>query len=531
MLTPSWINDGSEIPDPFGYGERAVQWLRKLKHPKNPAPGHPFQLDEWQERIIRAIYGPRHPDGTRIVRSVFLLLPRGNRKTSLAAAIALLELLGPEKVPGALVQSAASARKQARECFEEIAVIVNSDKRIAANVRIQDYKNRIIYPKHRTRYEALSADAGVHHGSTPSVVIADELHAWKGRELWDVLSSALNKTDNTLMVIATTAGRGQANIAYEQYAYARKVQTGEIDDPSFLPVIFEAGKDDDWRDEALWHKVNPGLAHGYPSLTRLRLLAKKAEHSPGDREMLQQLHLNVWLDGSLSPFIDMADFDACAFPVDPLDLQDQPCWIGVDMSSTTDLTAVVACFRDDDGSLSLIPHFFVPGDNLEKRAKQDQVPYPRWADEGFITATPGNAIDYSAVTEYIRELCATYDVRQLAFDRAYAQPVMGPLIEDGMPVITLQQGWVTQSPALNELERAIITKTLRHGGNPVLRWNFENIAIQTDSAGNRTMHKGKSKDRIDGAVATWMAVKLAAANDNQKSFWDSDGAEELAFIA
>jgi phage terminase large subunit-like protein len=251
MLMPSWIDDGSTIPDPFGYGERAVQWLRKLKHPKNPAPDHPFTLDPWQERIIRAIYGPRHPDHTRIVRTVFLLLPRGNRKTSLAAAIALLHLLGPEKVPGALVQSAASARKQARECFEEIAVIANSDKRIAPNVRIQDYKNRIIYPKHRTRYEALSADAGVHHGSTPSVVIADELHAWKGRELWDVLSSALNKTENTLMVIATTAGRGQANIAYEQYAYARKVQTGVVDDPSFLPVIFEASKDDDWRDEAL----------------------------------------------------------------------------------------------------------------------------------------------------------------------------------------------------------------------------------------------------------------------------------------
>jgi phage terminase large subunit-like protein len=201
------------------------------------------------------------------------------------------------------------------------------------------------------------------------------------------------------------------------------------------------------------------------------------------------------------------------------------------MSATTDLTAVVACFRDNDGSLSLLPHFFVPADNLKRKADRDQVPYPQWANDGYITATPGSAIDYSAVTDYLRELCATYDVRQLGFDRAYAQPVMGPLLDEGQPVITLQQGWITQSPALNQLERAIVTKTLRHGGNPVLRWCFENVAIQTDSAGNRTMHKGKSKNRIDGAVATWIAVMQATANDNQKSFLDSDDAENLMFIA
>jgi phage terminase large subunit-like protein len=196
------------------------------------------------------------------------------------------------------------------------------------------------------------------------------------------------------------------------------------------------------------------------------------------------------------------------------------CWIGVDMSTTTDLTAVVAAVKEGDGVVSIIPHFFLPGDLLRDRADRDGVPYPEWAKEGILTATPGNVIDYRAVTEYIRELCARFDVREIGFDRAYAQPVMAPLADEGLPVVVIQQGWVTQSPALNELERSIVGGSLRQDGNPLLRWCFSNVAIQTDSAGNRTMHKGKSTGRIDGAVATWMAVSRAAANDNASSVWD-----------
>lgn len=139
---------------------------------------------------------------------------------------------------------------------------------------------------------------------------------------------------------------------------------------------------------------------------------------------------------------------------------------------------------------------------------------------GRICGTPGNVIDYTAVTDYLRELCARFDVRELNFDPAYAQPVMAPLLAEGLPVQTMRQGWVTQSPALNELERVILGGNFRHGGHPVLRWCFANVAIYTDSAGNRTMHKGKSTGRIDGAVATWMAVSRAVANDNAPTAWD-----------
>lgn len=523
---PIWIDDGSDIPDPFGYGERAVQWLRRRKHPKNPAKGHPFQLDPWQERIIRKIYGPRHPDGTRIVRTVCLLLPRGSRKTSLAAAITLLHLCGPEMIPGGLIQSAASARKQAKECFEEVALISMTDARLKSHIRIQDYKNRIVFPAQRVKYEAISADSGVQHGSTPAVVIADELHAWKRRDLWDVLDTAVAKTRNTLMVVATTAGRGQENIAFETINYARKVQSGEYDDPTFLPVLFEASKDALWNDEQTWHAVNPGLALGYPDLEGLRRKARKAEHSPADRDAFRQLHLNVWLDHSTSPFVDMDVFNAGRTVINDEDLAGLPCWIAVDASQTQDLTGVLAVYRDDDKYFAK-SWGFVPADNIANREK-DGVPYRRWADDGWLIPTAGNVIDYRAVEQHIRDICDRSDVQEIVSDPAYAQQIMGPLTDDGLPTATLRQGWWTQSPALQELERIIVSGKLKWD-SPVLRWCMENVAIHTDSNSNRTMHKGKSRGRIDLAACLWMAVSRAA-QPHTVSVYDSPDFNPADFV-
>jgi len=224
----------------------------------------------------------------------------------------------------------------------------------------------------------------------------------------------------------------------------------------------------------------------------------------------------------------MTIYDKTAMPV--AIPEGAPCWIGVDMSSTTDLTAVVACIVDDKDNYHILPYFFVPADNLRARAERDGVPYPQWADEGFITPTEGNVIDYRAVENCIRDLIARFDVREIGFDPAYAQPVMAPLLDDGFPVVTIRQGWVTQSPALNELERVILSGRFLHGGNPVLRWCFDNVAIHTDSAGNRTMHKGKSTDRIDGAEAAWMAVSRANAFSEQSVYNSDRWSDEMAFF-
>lgn len=520
----------SPIPDPFEYGERAVRYLRSLKHPKSTLPRKQFRLDPWQERIVRAIYGPRDEHGNRIVSRVVILVPRGNRKTSLSAALALLHTIGPEHVSGGEVIFAASDRGQAGIAFKEARGIVQADpKYLVPKTKVYDAFNsakKISYPEDGTELEVISADAPSKEGRTPSFVLADEIHVWRGTDLWKVLRNGLDKIDNSLLVVATTAGRGQDNIAYEVIERARKIARGEIDDPTCLPVLFESPADCDYTDEELWKRVNPGSPHGYPSLKAFRQHVALAKDSPTERDSLRQYKLNVWLDHSTSPFVDMTTYDRGAAPIDYEALRGAPCWVGVDMSKTTDLSSVVACFRDGE-TYTVLPHFFCPEEDIRKRGDHDGVNYSSWAKDGFITATPGNVIDNAAVADYIRSLADRFQVQEIGFDVAYAQAVMAPLIEDGFPVVTIRQGWVTQSPALNTLEAAIISGNFRHGGHPVLRWNFSNVAIHKDANDNRIIHKSKSTDRIDGAAATWMAVSRAAAGESNRSLYDLPNAAEL----
>lgn len=539
------VNIGAQIPDPFGYGQRAVDYLRSLKHPKSRLPDQAFQLDPWQEDIIRQIFGPVDERGNRIVRNVVILVPRGARKTSLAAAIALLCTDGPEAVPGGEVLFAAADQKQAKIGHAEVeGVILASEKPVwrkgsvreryseDTHIKFQTHINRIAFPN-RSWMEALSNDAGTQHGRTPVLAICDEIHAWKKRDLWDVIRTGLVKVPNSLSVVITTAGRGQDNIAFEVIDYARKVSKGEIDDPAWLPILYELPADADWKDEANWHLANPGLKHGYPDLYGLRQLAREAEHKPADRDAFRQLHLNQWLDYSETPFVEMAIYDEGAGGVDLDDKEadQEPCWLGVDLSSNSDLTAVVAAWGDPESGYEVHPWFFCPADNLRRRAERDGVPYPTWAEDGFITPTPGNVVDFRAVENQIRELCARFNVQEIAFDPHLGRVMMAELQDDGLPVVEFRQGWVTMAPAVKELERAIIGRRFRHGAHPILRWHFANIALDEDKAGNISFHKGKSKDRIDGAVATAMAVGRAMHGETNRSSYDdaSDNFEEWAY--
>ena len=227
-------------------------------------------------------------------------------------------------------------------------------------------------------------------------------------------------------------GRGQENVAYEIIDYARKVARGEIDDPGTLPILFEIIPDDDWRDEDVWRRVNPGLEQGFPDIEGLRQLAREAEDRPADREAFRQLHLNVWLDHSIDPFVDMDVYDEGAEPLDLDALAGEPCYLGVDLSSNSDLTVVAALWRVGDG-YAVLPHFFCPADNLRGRQDRDAVPYVRWAEEGFIEPTPGNVVDFRAVEDCIRDLCARFNVRAIGLDPHLARSTINNLTEDGLP--------------------------------------------------------------------------------------------------
>lgn len=514
MTGPAWIFDGSPIDDPFAYGERAVKFLRLLKHPKSRAPGKAFQLDPWQERIVRRIYGPAHEDGRRKTRVVYLQVGRGNRKTSLGAVLALLHTFGPERIPGGQVLSAAADRKQARIAYDEAMAIVAAVPQLAAKAQPQDFKNRLTHTTSKSVYEAISADAATQYGRTPNFALVDELWAHKKDGLWHAIRTGLAKVAGSLLVITTTAGRGDSTPDFPIYDYAKKVAAGEIIDEGFLPIIFEAPKGSDWQDEAVWHAVNPGLAHGYPDLDGLRQLARESVNRPADREAFQQFHLGVRLDHSAAPFVDMDTYDLGKAPIDMEELRGRPCWLGVDLSSQGDLTVVVAAFPDEEpeDGYTVVPFFFCPEDNLRQRQEQSGAPYVRWEADGLIEATPGNVVDFRRVEQRIRDLCDEFDVREIAFDPALARNQLNNLTDDGYPAVEHRQGSISMMPAIAELERAVIAGRFHHGGHEILRWTFANVEVETNTHGHKTrLRKSKRHASIDGAVAAAMAVHRASA--------------------
>jgi phage terminase large subunit-like protein len=527
---PAWIYDNSPIPDPLGKGEKAVEFLNRLRHPKSTQPGRRFQLYPWQERIVRRIYGPRHPDGRRVVETVFLMLPRGNRKTSLAAALSLLHLLGPEKVPAGQAIFAANDREQAGIGFREAADIVREDKRLVAATQIHDAFNaarQIRNKRTGTTLKAVSSDGRAQHGTTPNFLLIDEIHAWQGRDLWEALTSGLVKTNDRLMVICTTAGRGSENLGFSEYDYARRVATGEIINPAYLPIIFEPESGDDWQDEEVWNRVNPGLRHGFPDLEGLRSKAKEAAERPAERHAFEQLNLNRWQAHSRDPLFDMETYDARRFDDDQTDLEALPCWIGVDLAKNGDTTAVVAAWLHDDGQITIKPRFFVPGEDLKGRAERDGVPYVEWRDAEFVIATDGPIIDPQVVEDHIRELCATYDVQEIAFDPHLARQTMQSLHDDGFPAIEMRQAPLTMGPAIGDLERTVNGRMIRQDGHPVLRHHFDSVVASRNDTGLVRMHKGKKTDRIDGAVAAAMAVSRACCAETNKSQYNAPEADGL----
>lgn len=523
MSGPKWISSKAKLRDPHGRGKRAVEFLHLLKHPKSSLPKQQFELSPFMERIVRRVYGDTDKRGKRIIRTVFLLLPRGNRKTTLGAGLSLLHTFGPERVPGGQVITAAVDRNQARIAFEEALASVNMDLRVRAAMKLNDARNRIQHVKSGAVYSAISAEAGTSHGRTPSFVLADELHAWKGSALWDVLRTGLAKVPETLMFVITTAGAGQTSLAFDMYDYAKKVDRGDIIDPTFLPILFESDKDVDWRDEKKWYAVNPGLQYGFPDLDGLRQMAREAENRPGQLEAFKQLHLNVWLDGSETPWLEMSVYDQGAASIDINEFEGDPCWIGIDLSSTEDLTAVVAAFMRDNGDVCLFPFFFVPEDTLRKRQERDGVPYVLWAEQKNIIPTRGSVVDYSIVEGKVIELAERFRVMEIAIDRWNATGTINRLTEAGLTVAQFGQGTASMSPAVKETDRLIHGGKLHHGGHPVLRWNFNNVVLAPpNDAGDTKFSKRRSADKIDGAVAAAMAIARAMASGRGPSIYESE---------
>jgi phage terminase large subunit-like protein len=551
-MRPGWLFDDSPLPDPTGRGAAAVKFLNLLQLTEGRFAGQRDWLQPWQARLVRRIYGDVAESGRRRIRTVYAQIPRGNGKTTLCGGLALLHLLGKaESEPAGQVIIAAGDREQASICFNSARRMVRADPRFARITTVTDSLKLIRHPKSDGILKAISSESYTKMGMSISCLICDELATWGtgDRDLYNTLISSQGKRESPLTIVITTAGVGRGSIAWDLYSYARRVAAGEAVDPSFLPVLFEVEQGVDWRDREAWADVNPAIASGFRSLEEMEVSAVRAEHLPAQVASFERLYLNRWLDASATPWLDLAIWDEGSTEVDLEAIEPgTAAWIGVDLSSTTDLTAMVMVVEVAGGVMGMSAHnlraapagdplehgpeylviskFFVPEDGLRRRSERDGVPYALWADQGFLIATPGAVVDYSVVESYVADLAERFRVEAIAIDRWNSTATTTRLLEQGLPVIRFGQGFASMSPAVKETERLILSRRLAHDANPVLRWCLGNVAIEQDAAGNVKISKARSRDKVDGAVALAMAVGVASTEGRHTSVY----AERPSFL-
>jgi phage terminase large subunit-like protein len=491
-----------------------------LKHSKGSFAGQPFILQDWQwNEIVKPLYGNINKDGNRQYRTCLVMVARKNGKTTMAAALALYHLFA-DKEMGAEVYSAAVDKDQASLVFNEAANMVRQSSYLSKRCKIIDSRKRIVYYRTNSFYQAIPADAASAHGYNASCVIYDELHAAANRDLFDVLSTSMGARSQPLLFIISTAGYDRNSILWEQYGYAKKIIKGIVKDKTFLPVIYEADEKDNWENEKVWYRVNPALGT-FRKIEEMRSLFNKAKVTPALQNTFKRLYLNMWTSRE-TRWIDIGKWDLCPGKYDLKQLEGQICYGGLDLSATTDLTAFVLVFPRD-GERIVLPFFFIPKERMAEKIKVDRVDYDLWEKQGYVIATEGNVVDYEMVKKIITEALGRYQVRSIAYDRWNATKLVQDLIADGYErMIPIGQGYQSMNAPTKYLETLILDRKLNHGSNPVLRWNFDNVMILQDPAGNIKPDKGKSKQRIDGIVALIMALDGVMRNEQPVSMYETE---------
>ena len=445
--------------------------------------------------------------------------------SELAAAVALLLTCGDGE-ERAEVYGCAADRQQATIVFDVAADMVRMCPALNKRVKILASQKRIIYTPTNSFYQVLSAEAYSKHGFNIHGVVFDELHTQPDRKLFDVMTKGSGDARmQPLYFLITTAGTDTNSICYETHQKAKDILEGRKIDPTFYPVIYGADESDDWTDPKVWLKANPSLGITV-GIDKVQAACDSARQNPGEENAFRQLRLNQWVKQSIR-WMQMEKWDACSFAVNPDELEGRICYGGLDLSSTTDITAFVLVFppRNEDERFAIMPFFWIPEDTLELRVRRDHVPYDVWQRQGFLETTEGNVVHYGYIEKFIEELGKKYNIREIAFDRWGAVQMVQNLEGMGFTVVPFGQGFKDMSPPTKELMKLTLEQKLAHGGHPVLRWMMDNIYIRTDPAGNIKADKEKSTEKIDGAIATIMGLDRAirCGNDNGASVYDERG--------
>lgn len=520
----------------------AIDFFRFLRHSKGEWAGQTVTLEPWQQFVIGLVFGWMRQDDQgcwlRRFRTTFLEVARKNGKSTIAAGVGLY-LFDADGEPGAEVYTAATKRDQARITHSEATRMVKASPFLRRHIR--SFKDNLNILNTAAKFEPLGSDTDSMDGLNVHGAIVDELHAHKNRETWDLLDTATGSRRQALMFGITTAGVDRQSLCWDLHEYAEKVLLGLVADDTFFGLIYTLDpkildvdgrvieEGDDWEDERCWVKANPNLGISKKP-DDMRRKALQAKEMPTMLNSFLQRELNIWTQATVR-WVNAPKWLACSQGVDADGLRGRTCYGGLDLSSTTDVTAFVLVFppQAQTDPYQILCYFWVPEETMKLRTKRDRMQYQTWVRQGYMTTTPGDTLDHDFVLAKIDDLCEWYDIQEIAFDRWGAAHVQTKLHEMGGEdwLVQFGQGFASMSAPMNELERLILSGRLAHGGNPVLTWMAGNLVATMDSAGNKKPDKAKSTEKIDGMVALLMALDRATRHQQKRSVYEERGIREL----
>ncbi|MGQ7372727.1 terminase large subunit [Streptococcus suis] len=504
--------------------DRAVTFINNLSHTKGKWAGKRFDLLPWQEQIVRDLFGIVKEDGNRQFLTAYIEIPKKNGKSELAAAIALY-LLYADNEASAEVYGAACDRNQASIVFDVAKQMVQMSRPLEKRSKIMGATKRIVNYSNAGFYQVLSAETGTKHGLNVSGLVFDEIHAQPNRHLYDVLTKGSGDArEQPLFFIITTAGTDRNSICYELHTKALDILNGRKKDTSFYPVVYGLSDEDDWNDEENWRRANPSLGHTI-GIDRVREAYQQALDNPAEENVFKQLRLNMWTSSSVAWIPDHV-YSKGNDPIQYESLKGRSCYAGLDLSSTSDITALVLVFppRFEEENYIVLPFFWLPEDTLELRCRHDHVLYDVWERQGYIKTTEGNVVHYGFIEKFIEDLSEIYYIKEIAYDRWNATQMVQNLEGMGLTMVPFGQGYKDMSPPSKELYKLMMEGKIQHGGHPVLKWMGQNVVMRQDPAGNIKPDKEKSVEKIDGIVALIMGLDRCIRHQTDEgSVYDERG--------
>lgn len=508
--------------------EHAAQFFGWLRHSKGEWAGQPFTLEPWQQFILWMLFGWKRADGLRRFRIAYIEVPRKQGKSTLAAGIGLY-LLVADGEPGSEVYSAATKRDQAKLSWSEAVRMVQKSAALAKMVKHWRASDTLAVEATASKFQPLGADADTMDGLNVHAALIDELHAHKTRDVVDVLETATGARRQPLQLEITTAGYDRESVCWEHHQYSIQVLEGTIEDDTWFAFIAALDETDRWDDPAAWPKCNPnyGVSVKPDDLARK---CEKAKRLPAAQNGFMRLHCNVWTQQS-NRWIDLDLWDENAGgPIGEEELAGRSCHGGLDLSSVSDLTAWAMVFpsEDEPHAVDVLCRFWCPEARLTDSSNQYAAQYQAWQRAGYITATPGDAVDYAVVKAQVLADAARFKLADLNVDRLFqGYQLSMELADEGLTVVGMGQGFLSMAVPMKEFERRLLAKGLHHHGNPVLRWMAGNVAVRQDPAGNLKPDKAKSQGKIDGIVALVMALDRAMRQETSTSYLEEEG---VAFL-